>query len=339
MQRTFASPSFVEKLMQGFDILDEKRAGQLDPNELAPLIAGITTDHPLVVTPDHCRRLARAFDRDGKGAITRDEYVEFVKFVVAMRWMEEQEAVAKVETQLNEDKLDTHRYVAELSGMLPEWLTSLLASQEFADSCSAAFAAAAKPVTPLVAAPVISRLVTQSGFTASDNACHSMAASFERSEDAFSERDFVELAKFAVVTCCLEASEGKSDNFMAPLLAAAQLEDVKRQQEDVARKMSELTIQQTRLNSLREHLEDSIGLVPSADEALEPETGADSPRSRDLRCFAEDTSLKEYMVDAIARVLDDKPQDVLGFLAAHFQKLSEETPRRTGQACLGGKRG
>merc|ERR1719316_2021961 len=77
-------------LQTGFDELDVDKNGVLQPEELFPLVVDLSQEHPLAVTIDHCRYLTVIFDEDGNGVISRDEFVNLVRFIFIVQWLQEQ---------------------------------------------------------------------------------------------------------------------------------------------------------------------------------------------------------------------------------------------------------
>lgn len=48
-------------------------------------------EHPLDITQDHCEHLLSIFDEDNSGTIEQDEFLEFVRFIIVVTWLQEQE--------------------------------------------------------------------------------------------------------------------------------------------------------------------------------------------------------------------------------------------------------
>jgi len=89
IQQTFSDPEFIDVCSREFDRLDADSNGYLSPAELVPVIVELSNEHPVNITREHCRRLCDLYDRDGKGVVTRGEYVQLVKFVMVMGWLQE----------------------------------------------------------------------------------------------------------------------------------------------------------------------------------------------------------------------------------------------------------
>ena len=178
MGQFLASADFVDLCDRRFLMLDVDGSGVLEPEELAPVLldmlkfdkngfrtealakdaagAGSAERKPRITAED-CKRFAELWDRDGKGTISADDFVEFCRFVLVMSSfeeemsMEEAEAEIKVDvgTQLwNDDTkvesliervIEDRSLVNELRDELPVALQETLASTEFVTMCMEKF--------------------------------------------------------------------------------------------------------------------------------------------------------------------------------------------------------
>jgi len=94
-------PSWLKESLQGSDMaemcktqfveLDLDGNGVLTADELLPVIVELCQEHPLDITTEHCQHLLEIFDEDNSGTIDKDEFLEFVRFIVVVTWLQEQD--------------------------------------------------------------------------------------------------------------------------------------------------------------------------------------------------------------------------------------------------------
>merc|ERR1712178_294249 len=88
MQDIFRDPAWEEDVMSQFQQLDLDGNGALSPEELFPVVVEISSVHPCAISAEHCARFTQIFDKDGSGKIEKNEFVGFVKFLMAMMYLE-----------------------------------------------------------------------------------------------------------------------------------------------------------------------------------------------------------------------------------------------------------
>jgi len=81
----------TEACNKQFDELDRDGNGVLTADELVPVIVEMCQEHPLDITMEHCQHLLEIFDEDKSGTIEKNEFLEFVRFIVVVTWLQEQE--------------------------------------------------------------------------------------------------------------------------------------------------------------------------------------------------------------------------------------------------------
>jgi len=145
--------SFLEVCNAQFDALDTDKNGVLSPEELLPVIAELSQEHPLSVTIDHCQYLAVIFDEDCNGVISRDEFVKLVRFIFMVQWLKEQprppppppqDSSAIVDHLLQTLQENVAAIKQQYSAIIaspdtPDWLKQLLQSEEFEVECAQYF--------------------------------------------------------------------------------------------------------------------------------------------------------------------------------------------------------
>eukprot|EP00746_Dinoflagellata_sp_MGD_P162294 gnl/MRDRNA2_/MRDRNA2_89788_c0_seq1.p1 gnl/MRDRNA2_/MRDRNA2_89788_c0~~gnl/MRDRNA2_/MRDRNA2_89788_c0_seq1.p1 ORF type:complete len:1450 (+),score=368.34 gnl/MRDRNA2_/MRDRNA2_89788_c0_seq1:99-4448(+) len=90
LKETLQDSSMTEMCHKQFDDLDADGNGVLTANELLPVIVELCQEHPLDITQEHCQMLLDIFDEDKSGTIERGEFLEFVRFIVVVSWLQEQ---------------------------------------------------------------------------------------------------------------------------------------------------------------------------------------------------------------------------------------------------------
>merc|ERR1712096_432130 len=83
-----SSPAFIEQCMQDFNVLDTSGRGVLGPSELLPLILSLTEAHHYSLTAEHCMYFIDVFDVDGNQVICSEEFVNLVRFMLVMSFMD-----------------------------------------------------------------------------------------------------------------------------------------------------------------------------------------------------------------------------------------------------------
>merc|ERR1712151_1132493 len=83
------SEDFILECVGGFKELDTDGSGELEPNELLPLIQRLCETHPINIDMDQCKKFAQIFDQNGDGNIQADEFVEFQQFLMVMTYLTE----------------------------------------------------------------------------------------------------------------------------------------------------------------------------------------------------------------------------------------------------------
>merc|ERR1719352_1733866 len=94
IQKMFQDEAFTNMCLEKFDLLDVDRNGVLAPHEVFPVILELSLEQPVSITYEHCARFVDMFDQDKNGVLSKSEFVDFVKFVWFMRWLESQEEQA-----------------------------------------------------------------------------------------------------------------------------------------------------------------------------------------------------------------------------------------------------
>ncbi|KAH8057416.1 Ca2-binding protein [Aureococcus anophagefferens] len=135
------SDQFAAEAAAKYDALDADGNGALTPDELAPLIVDLAANEAslrdVAVSLDECLEFADLFDGDGKGYVTRGEFVTLCQFSFGAAWLKGAEA-ARVEETLATLRANARR-ADELLPKLPAEVSAYLTSDAFRAKCDAEF--------------------------------------------------------------------------------------------------------------------------------------------------------------------------------------------------------
>jgi len=219
------SKEFVSMAMHQFDNLDTDGRGELPPRAMAPVLASLSEESPWTVTLEHCMRLALIFDQDRNGLISREEYMEFVKFVVAFNWLEQQAGRQAVEERAAEEseKARLHAMLDRLArdkgaiddtmAAVPEALRTALYEEEFIAVAIEEFDKLDQDhngvLSPEELRPAIAALCDSQPWEVSEEHCLRLAHLFNNdSTGLLSANSFVDYMRFVVVMGWLEEQTG-----------------------------------------------------------------------------------------------------------------------------------
>eukprot|EP00397_Hematodinium_sp_SG-2012_P001922 GEMP01001927.1.p1 GENE.GEMP01001927.1~~GEMP01001927.1.p1 ORF type:complete len:1233 (+),score=260.57 GEMP01001927.1:103-3801(+) len=85
---TFMDVEFAKMATVKFAQLDDDDSGMLEPKEFAPIIQSMTPGNVAEINEEQCYRMARIFDTDKNGSISLDEFVDYLKFVITVNYLE-----------------------------------------------------------------------------------------------------------------------------------------------------------------------------------------------------------------------------------------------------------
>mmetsp|Transcript_55998 Transcript_55998/g.92771 ORF Transcript_55998/g.92771 Transcript_55998/m.92771 type:complete len:1019 (+) Transcript_55998:3-3059(+) len=81
------SEQFTMVCLKSFSELDKDGNGTLEPAELYPIIMDMTSAHSLSLDIEQCARFTDIFDDAKNGVINKDEFVNFVRFLMVMAFL------------------------------------------------------------------------------------------------------------------------------------------------------------------------------------------------------------------------------------------------------------
>jgi len=91
LKATLQESAMTEMCHNQFVELDKDKNGVLTADELLPVIVELCQEHPVDITQEHCQTMLDIFDADKSGTIERGEFLEFVRFMVVVTWLQEQD--------------------------------------------------------------------------------------------------------------------------------------------------------------------------------------------------------------------------------------------------------
>jgi Ca2+-binding EF-hand superfamily protein len=210
--------AFVQDCSDQFDELDADKNGVLTPDELYPVIVGLSAAHPLAVTTDHCRYLSVIFDEDCNGVISRSEFVKLVRFIFIVQWLKEQprppppppqDSTAIVDHMLSilQDNVSAikQEYATILSSPeCPDWLKKCLQSEDFQAECAQYFDKFDDDgngvLSPDELFPIVQEISQVHPVNITEEHCNKMALIFDEDKNGVISRDeFANLVKFVII--------------------------------------------------------------------------------------------------------------------------------------------
>ena len=222
------SEAFWSDVQDRYQRLDVDGNGQIDANELYPIIVELTDSEPWAVTEEHCQRFMRIFDTDGDGNIDLNEFCDLLRFCVLMTTVdgstkEEDEGVATV--QLAKQQVDeVIKCVEHDVGMIekfeaqcPAAVREFLASDDFWNEVQARYGEldqnANGAVDPEELFPVVIELTNSEPWAVTDAHCRKFAYIFDEDKDGkINLNEFEKLVRFCVIMSALDELEFTGDD-------------------------------------------------------------------------------------------------------------------------------
>ncbi|CAE7225287.1 Ift74 [Symbiodinium sp. CCMP2592] len=235
-----SSPEFELSCDEFFTQLDKDGNGTLEPAELLPIVQDLTQAHAFVLTEEHCKKFVDLFDIDRNGIIAKHEFVNFVRYMMIMAFMETPEGQqAKQEVEVDKSSRAVDRLLHQLQRdrdaiikvmpLLPEAVYSELVSQRFVTQFSDQFKALDKDgsgvLEPAELFDIIVSLSSSQPFAVTQQQCEAFTSIFDLHGDGVLRHDeFLDFARFLCIMSYLHSSDGEA----AAAEAVKVLEDSKR---------------------------------------------------------------------------------------------------------------
>ncbi|CAE6913171.1 cadA [Symbiodinium sp. CCMP2456] len=235
-----SSPEFELSCDEFFSQLDKDGNGTLEPAELLPIVQDLTQAHAFVLTEEHCKKFVDLFDIDRNGIIAKHEFVNFVRYMMIMAFMETPEGQqAKEEVEVDKSSHAVDRLLHQLQRdrdaivkvmpLLPEAVYSELVSQRFVTQFSDQFKALDKDgsgvLEPAELFDIIVSLSSSQPFAVTQQQCEAFTSIFDLHGDGVLRHDeFLDFARFLCIMSYLHSSDGEA----AATEAVKVLEDSKR---------------------------------------------------------------------------------------------------------------
>lgn len=227
LKQLLASQSFAEQCLEDFAVLDKDDSGALDSHELLPVIRSLShaRDEAIPLTGEQCRRFVSLFDLDGTGVITKREYVNLVRFLLIMSFLETeegQEVADNAEIALGQERVEgvlamlehDRKAFPKALPLLPEDIFQHLSSDEFILQCRERFAELDKDhsgsLDPSELFPVVVELSAAHPFSVDLSQCARFAAIFDvKGDGVICLEEFVDFARFLSIMSFLHSQEGR----------------------------------------------------------------------------------------------------------------------------------
>jgi len=222
--RNVQNSEFIEACNQKFDALDVDTNGTLSPDELWPVIVELSAEHPLSVTIDHCRYLTVIFDEDCNGVISRDEFVQLVRFIFIVQWLQGQERpppptdeadlVNQMLDILSSDVAAIKKEYSRImsSPQTPDWLKETLLTEEFGAECQKYFDMYDVDgngfLSPDELFPIVQDLSQVHPVNITEEHCKKLIVIFDEAKNGvISRSEFANLVKFVLIIKWLEDTQ------------------------------------------------------------------------------------------------------------------------------------
>jgi len=220
------SAQFITTSNECFQKLDTDNNKSLSPDELYPVVMELCQAHPYSIDYEHCVEFTKIFDIDGNGVIGKDEFLDFVRFLGVMSYLQSPAGKEKAndalkildDSQQIEDLLaqlkENKREVARVMPYLPEDLQDELLSKRFAHKCIDRFNKLDKDGNGSLDHTELFTVVLEMAGThqyALDlEQCQRFTAIFDDEKTGvISKLEFVNFARFLMIMSFLTTDDGK----------------------------------------------------------------------------------------------------------------------------------
>jgi len=226
------SAEFVSNCLAKFSELDEDVNGSLDPIELYPLILELTSSHEYSLDLDQCTQFMTIFDDEKTGVISKNEFVDFARFLMIMGFLRTDDGKKTLALAANDEALKVAADPAE-SGLveyvdmlkkdpnslkevlwiLPKAVVDDISSDVFAKQCIDTFnyfdRDNKKEVDPRKLFPMLNRFCVEHAIHMDDAFCQELFVYFDtEGKGVVSFEQVVECGQFIValsyLICCSE---------------------------------------------------------------------------------------------------------------------------------------
>jgi Ca2+-binding EF-hand superfamily protein len=230
LREKLADSGFEAKCLEKFASLDKNNDKSLEAKEVFPIIIELSQENPMSVTEEHCERLIEIFDCSETGKLSETEFLELVKFVFMMRWMEaegedepdapsaaqaaEEAAIDEMIETMHRDRTEVKRQIGRfsMSSAVPEWIRVQFSDEGFLSECHQKFDALDRDGNGVLSreelVPVILELSQGQPTAVNQEHCVRFMDVFDEAGKGFLSRaDFVELIKFVWFMYWLEEQQ------------------------------------------------------------------------------------------------------------------------------------
>jgi Ca2+-binding EF-hand superfamily protein len=227
VQDELLSADFAEYAMAYFDDIDKDGSGSLEPGELVPVFIDLAKAHPFALTEEQCRKFVAIFDTERTGVISRNEFLNAVRFMMIMGYLETEQGKTvqdvaditqgdrKVEQLLNmleRDRETIHKIIP----MLPDAVYDEITCDEFIEACHDRFDELDKDkngvLEPSEVYPLIIELSEAHPYSVDTAQCERFTAVFDiRGDGVIRIDEFLDFARFLTVMSYLDSDQAKQE--------------------------------------------------------------------------------------------------------------------------------
>jgi len=227
VQDELMSMEFIDGCMSYFDELDTNKSGVLEPSNLVPVFIDLTKSHPFALTQDQVLKFVDIFDTERTGVISRNEFINAVRFMMIMGYLETEQGqcikevadISKGEKKVEELLAMMERdreAIYKIIPLLPEAVFAELTSDDFVAQCTDRFdeldADKNGTLEPAEIFPLIIELSQAHPYSIDLAQCERFTAIFDlRGDGVIRIDEFLDFARFLSIMSYIDSQEGRQE--------------------------------------------------------------------------------------------------------------------------------
>eukprot|EP00746_Dinoflagellata_sp_MGD_P000465 gnl/MRDRNA2_/MRDRNA2_100827_c0_seq1.p1 gnl/MRDRNA2_/MRDRNA2_100827_c0~~gnl/MRDRNA2_/MRDRNA2_100827_c0_seq1.p1 ORF type:complete len:737 (-),score=228.57 gnl/MRDRNA2_/MRDRNA2_100827_c0_seq1:193-2223(-) len=229
LQDDILKPEFKENCEMRFSQLDEDGSNELSIAEIFPLLLELTGEKPIHIEKKHCMRFISAFDKDGNGHLDIEEFTNFVRFAMAMVYLEgerlkEQQAAAQARleetmSKVNADLGDLQKTISKMPLPVKKMMENVENTKTFKDRWNALDSDRSGTLEIHELLPLVQELCEGQGVEGARldvEQCATFAQQFDENGDGvISKREFADFIRFCLVMSFVDQQKAQQEEIEA----------------------------------------------------------------------------------------------------------------------------